>query len=153
MPSTTPDLRTVTGGGSSVGVAGGCRSDRLAAEPASVNVDGVRPVRRGGGASDTLERSDFGQASSNDVGGSPDSATKGAAEGGERRSAGESAVRPSARSRSLRDDEENMRLRRGLAAGAGSGGASWRSHARGPPFPCHGSAEHGPALPAPPGAG
>src|SRR6202022_1453140 len=125
MPSTTPALRTVTGGGSSFGAAGGCRSDPLAAGPASTNVDGARPLRRSGGASGALERSDFGQASSNDAGGgSPDSAAKGIAAGGGGKSAVESAVRAWARSRSFRDEEENMRLRRGLAAGAASAGSA-----------------------------
>src|SRR3981081_4657051 len=82
MPSTTPDLRTVTGGGSSLRGAGGWRTGVAVPGLASVNVDGVRPLRRGGsgGASGVLERSDFGQASSNVTGGaSPDSSGGGAA--------------------------------------------------------------------------
>src|ERR1700738_629077 len=87
MPSTTPDLRTVTGGRSSVRAAGGERSASLAPE-ASAKVDGARPGRRGGSASAALARSDFGQASSNVAGGaSLDSGGGGAAARGGRSSA------------------------------------------------------------------
>src|SRR5712671_2099114 len=141
MPSTTPDLRTVTGGGSSLRAAGGWLSGAAVSALASVKVDGVRPLRRGsGGASGDLERSDFGQASSNVTGGaSPGSGGGGAASG--RSSTEGSGVRAWARSRSLRDDEENSRLRRGLttgAASAGSGGTSARARSRVATSACHG---------------
>src|ERR1700694_1977018 len=126
MPSTTPDLRTVTGGCSSFRAGGGERSVPVAAAPASVNVDGARAGRRCGGTSAVLARSDFGHASSNDAGGASlgSGAGSGAAGGAGRRSGADgSAVRASARSRSFRDDEENKRLRRGLTAGADSTGS------------------------------
>ena len=66
MPSTTPDLSTVTGGWTSLRAAGGGWSGSVAD---SANVEGVRPLRLGSGASDVFERSGFGQASSNDAGG------------------------------------------------------------------------------------
>src|SRR5712672_1329516 len=123
MPSTTPDLRTVTGGGSSLRAAGGWLSGATVSALASVNVDGVRPLRRGsGGASGDLERSDFGQASSNVTGGASPGSGGGGAAGGRSSTEG-SGVRAWARSRSFRDDEENSRLRRGLTAGAASTGS------------------------------
>src|SRR3982074_3827145 len=118
MPSTTPDLSTVTCGGAS----------RLAAPDgasASAKGDGDRPPRRGG-ASPGRPRSGFGQASSNDGGGSE---TGGASDGWGRRSgdsrsgANGSLGRVAARSRSLREDEENNRLRRGLSGAAASASA------------------------------
>ena len=70
IPSTMPDLSTVTDGSPSLRAA-----DTLVSGSASVNVDGARPVRRGKGAPVTFIRSDLGQASSNvDDGFSPDSA-------------------------------------------------------------------------------
>src|SRR3984893_7088027 len=131
MPSTTPDLSTVTAGGSSLPAAGGSRAGAAAPALASVNVDGPRPPRRGG-ESTARARSDLGQASSKLAGGtSPDSAAGGGAAG---TGADGSPVRASARSRSFRDDEENNRLRRGLRAGAGSGAAAGGGPA-GPPLP------------------
>src|SRR5882757_6270095 len=128
MPSTTPDLSTVTCGGAS----------RLAAPDgasASAKVDGDRPPRRGG-ASPGRPRSGFGQASSNDGGGSE---TGGASDGWGRRSgdsrsgANGSLVRVAARSRSLREDEENNRLRRGLSPGGASAGCGADGACAGPP--------------------
>src|SRR5881296_1219154 len=107
MPSTTPDLSTVTCGAVS-------RLGAPAPALASAKVDGDRAVRRGGGASPGRPRSGFGQASSNVAGGgSTGSETGGAADGGGRRSgesrsgANGSLVRAAARSRSFREVEEN----------------------------------------------
>jgi len=119
MPSTTPDLSTVTCGGAS-------RFAAPAVVSALAKVDGDRMLRRGGGcASPGRPRSGFGQASSNVAGGgSTGSETGGASDGGGRRSgesrsgAKGSLVRVVARSRSLREVEENNRLRRGLAGAA-----------------------------------
>src|ERR1700687_3905005 len=148
MPSTTPDLRTVTGGCSSFRAGGGERSVPVAATPASVNVDGARAGRRCGGTSAVLARSDFGHASSNDAGGASlgSGAGSGAAGGAGRRSGADgSAVRASARSRSFRDDEENKRLRRGLTAGAASTGSEPREAASS----CQGGADGAPGSPLP----
>src|SRR3954468_18148394 len=142
MPSTTPDLSTVTCGGAS----------RLAAPDgasAPAKLDGDRPPRRGG-ASPGRPRSGFGQASSNDGGvGSAGPETGGASDGertsGDSRSgATGSVVRVAERSRSLREDEENSRLRRGLTGGAASAGAG--GVCTGPPS-CD-AVPSGPAAPA-----
>src|SRR5258708_33171974 len=127
MPSTTPDLSTVTSDASSAAAGG------VAPLAASLNVDGVRGLRRYG--SDRAD-SAAGQASSKVRGaasGGAGVAVVGAAElAASRSDAIESGVRAAARSRSLRDDDENNRLRRGLASGAasaaGAGGAlpRWR---------------------------
>src|SRR5439155_2636608 len=108
------DLRTVTGGGSSF-AAGAWRSAPAASAVASVRVDGARPLRRGS-ASAVLERSDFGQASSNVARGpSVVSDPDGTTGGGRASGADGSVVRAWARSRSLCEDDENSRLRRCLA--------------------------------------
>ena len=118
MPSTTPDLSTVTCGAASRGAP-------------LASAGGVRP-RLGGGASPGRPRSGFGQASSNVAGGG--SAISGAgggdADGGGRRSgesrsgAKGSLVRDAARSRSFRELDENIRLRFGFGgAGSAGGGA------------------------------
>src|SRR6202043_3755800 len=110
-----------------------------------VNVDGARPLRRGGGRSAPRARSDLGQASSNVAGGtSLDSTGGGAAGAGRNPVADGSAARVCARSRSFRDDEENSRLRRGLTAGAvsadcGTGGASLRVRSRAAASSSHGA--------------
>src|SRR6478609_3026269 len=138
MPSTTPDFSTVTGGGSSVRGTDGGRS-APDAPSGSVNVVGALGLRRCGGNSPGLDRSVFGQASSKE-GGSPGSSGGGAAGGlgrrsGDSRSGGiGSLVRVCVRSRSLRDDDENSRLRLGLAgaaasAGVAAGGVSARGRA------------------------
>jgi hypothetical protein len=151
MPSTTPDLSMVTGGCSSLCRAG-AGDWRSAPASGSVNVDGARPLRRGGcGVSPALDRSDFGQASSN-LGGdaSVDSGTGGAAAAG-RSATGGSAVRASARSRSFRDEEENSRLRLCLgagAAGSGAAGASNRPRSRDVASSCHGGGILASAVPA-----
>src|SRR6201999_3855420 len=92
----------------------------------------------------------FGQASSKVGGGtSPGSEAGGAAATGGRRSGADgSVVRASARSRSLRDDEENSRLRRGLTTGAastgsGAAGTSTRPGSRGAACSCHGGGDAG----------
>src|SRR4051794_18125634 len=126
MPSTTPDFSTVTGGGSSVRGTDGGRS-APEAPSGSVNVVDALGLRRCGGNSPGLDRSVFGQASSKE-GGSTGSSGCGAAGGlgrrsGDSRSGGNgSLVRVCARSRSFRDDEENSRLRFGLAGAAASAG-------------------------------
>src|SRR3954454_13078447 len=129
MPSTTPDFSTVTCGACSLSAA---------LLPASLKVDGVRALRRGS-ASPGLPRSAFGQASSKLVGGiAPGSSTGAAADGLGRKSADKRAgasgslARAAARSRSLREDDVNSRLRFGFAgdvasAGDGAGGASAES--------------------------
>src|ERR1700722_6043777 len=122
MPSTTPDLSTVTCGASSLRAAGGWPSAPVA-PAASVNVVGVRGLRRGGGrgASVALARSGFGQASSNVAGGgSGGTGGGGASAAGPTLRTEGSIVRAEARSRSLREEEENNRLRRGLTAGSAS---------------------------------
>src|SRR5882724_13107996 len=121
MPSTTPDFSTVTAG---------CSAGRGTA-PLASKVEG-RGVRRCGETSTDFARSALGQASSNDAGGGSAGSGDGGTAGGlgrrsaDKRSGGNgSLVRACARSRSLRDVEENSRLRFGLAsAGAASGGAS-----------------------------
>src|SRR5882672_2703226 len=148
MPSTTPDLRTVTWVGSSLRSAGGERSAPAAAGLGSAKVDGVLPARRGSATPALRERSGFGQASSNDAGGgSADSGTGGvvAVSGWESAAEG-SVVRASARSRSFRDDDENSRLRRALTAAAASApaGASAPSscaRSRGAASPCQGGGD------------
>src|SRR5437773_11107839 len=110
MPSTTPDFSTVTAG---------CSVFRAAASLASLEVEGERgDARRCGGTSPGFARSAFGQASSNDAGGGSAGSGDGGTAGGlgrrsaDRRSGGNgSLVRACARSRSLRDVEENSRLR------------------------------------------
>src|SRR4051794_32745542 len=120
MPSTTPDFSTVTCGACSLSAA---------LLPASLKVDGVRALRRGS-ASPGLPRSAFGQASSKLVGGiAPGSSTGAAADGLGRKSADKrsgasgSLARAAARSRSLREDDVNSRLRFGFAGGVASAGA------------------------------
>src|ERR1700754_2780854 len=121
MPSTTPDLSTVTCGADSRGAGGGTLP--------SATVGGVR-LRRGASASPGRARSGLGQASSKVAGGGPagSDAGGGAADGGGRRSgesrsgARGSLLRPAARSRSLRELEENNRLRFGFGCGAASAG-------------------------------
>src|SRR5258708_21539340 len=82
MPSTTPDLRTVTGGGSSLRATGVGRSALALPVFGSANVDGARALRRAAG-SRGRERSGFGQASSKVAGGgSVDSAGRGGGAGG-----------------------------------------------------------------------
>src|SRR3954454_14016064 len=102
MPSTTPDFNTVTAG---------CSAGAL---PGSVKVEGERSggLRRGGGTSPGFARSGFGQASSKDGGGA--SGTGGGAADGLGRTSADSRsgvsgslVRDCARSRSLRDVDEN----------------------------------------------
>src|SRR5260221_3212989 len=100
MPSTTPDFSTVTAG--------------CAGAPLASKVGGVRGPRRCGGTSPGFGRSAFGQASSNDAGGGSAGSGDGGAAGGlgrrsaDKRSGGNgSLVRAWARSRSLRDVEEN----------------------------------------------
>src|SRR5215470_13135629 len=129
MPSTTPDLSTVTCGLSSraAGAASGA---------------GLRPARRA--------RSGFGQAFSKFGGIGASGSTGGASTAGglgrrsadNRSGASGSLARAAARSRSLRDVEVNSRLRRGFGAGAasagGGGGASPRPSN-------HGGASPGPA--------
>src|SRR2546423_10848867 len=68
----------------------------------------------------------FGQASSKDGGGTSSASAGGLGRrSGDSRSVGNgSLVRACARSRSLRDDEENNRLRFGLTASTGGGAAS-----------------------------
>src|SRR5690348_16988575 len=121
MPSTTPDFSTVTAGCSA------------GAPPGSVKVEGERNggLRRSGGASPGFVRSVFGQASSNDGGGASGTGGGGGAADGLGRTSADSRsgvsgslVRDCARSRSLRDVEENSRLRFGLAAGAASAGSA-----------------------------
>src|SRR5260370_61765 len=113
IPSTTADLRIVTGGGACV--AGGGRSAAAAPAFASVNAGGVRPRRRGAGAS-PLKRSGFGQASSNDGGGSSLDSAGGS---GPRSGPGGLPIRPRARSRPFREHEGNNALRPRLAGCAG----------------------------------
>src|SRR5882672_4829817 len=138
MPSTTPDFSTVTAG---------CSAFRAAA-PLASKVEGVSGPRRCGGTSPGFGRSAFGQASSNDAGGGSAGSGGGAAGGFGRRSADKrsggngSLVRACARSRSLRDVEENSRLRFGLvSAGAASGGASLRGEAREAASSCQGGGD------------
>src|ERR1700737_435836 len=134
MPSTTPDLSTVTGGCSSRGAGGWSEA---AAPSASLKVEGARALRRGGNAASAgFARSNFGQASSNVAGGASAGSAGGGAGGGGRSSGDNisgvkgSAVRAWARSRSFRDVEENSRLRR-FGAGAASAGAGAASGAGG----------------------
>src|SRR5260221_8418983 len=137
MPSTTPDLSTVTAG---------CSAFRAAA-PLDSKVEGVRGTRRCGGTSPGFGRSAFGQASSNDAGGGSAGSGGGAAGGLGRRSADKrsggngSEVRACARSRSLRDVEENSRLRFGLAAASASAGTSLRGEAREAASSCQGGGD------------
>src|SRR5665647_259250 len=145
MPSTTPDLSTVTGGGSSLGAAGGWRSAAAAPPFASLKVDGARPPRGRGGKSAARARSGFGQASSKVAGGGSLGSTAGGAAAGAGPGAAMdgSVPRAWARSRSFRDDEENNRLRRGLTAGAAStgsaaAGTSLRTRSRDAVSSCHG---------------
>jgi len=109
-----------------------------AAAPLASKVEGVSGPRRCGRRSPGFGRSAFGQASSNDAGGGSAGSGGGAAGGFGRRSADKrsggngSLVRACARSRSLRDVEENSRLRFGLAAAsaaAASADASLREAA------------------------
>src|SRR5690349_13393752 len=126
MPSTTPDLSTVTCGVSS----------RTGAEGGTSGGAALRPARRA--------RSDRGQASSKVGGDGATGSTGGASTDGGlgRRSADRrsgpsgSLARAAARSRSLREVEVNSRLRRGFGAGAASaggagGGASLRPSTHG----------------------
>src|SRR6185437_10707542 len=106
MPSTTPDLRTVTAG-CSTGGGGGVPAPALAMGDVVDNL----LARPGGDTSLPLARSGLGQASSKFAGGVwPPSE----ADGGEG-----SAGRASARSRSLRTLDWKRRLRFGLAGGGG----------------------------------
>src|SRR5262245_3251110 len=123
MPSTTPDFSTVTCGLSSRGGAGGAASGAA-----------LRPARRA--------RSDLGQASSKAGGTGATGSIGGASSDGglgrrsaDSRSGGKgSPARAAARSRSLREVDENNRLRRGFGAAAGSpsgGGTSPRPSIQG----------------------
>src|SRR3954468_19893836 len=107
MPSTMPDLSTVTGACSAAAAGSGAGGGAVSAK-----VDG----ERGGGRRDTagsagLIRSGFGQASSKLAGGV--SGAAGSADGSAWGGGGKpSPVFASARSRSLREVEANNRLRR-----------------------------------------
>src|SRR6185437_7657121 len=103
MPSTTPDLRTVTAG-CSTGGRGGVPAAALAAGDVVDNL----VARPRGDTSLPRERSGLGQASSKFAGVSPPSE----AGGGEG-----SPGRGSARSRSLRTLDWKRRLRFGLGGG------------------------------------
>src|SRR3954464_6206944 len=146
MPSTMPDLSTVTGACSAAAAGSGAGG-----RAASAKVDGERGGgrREAAGGSAGLMRSGFGQASSKLAGeasgaaGSPDGSACG-------RGGTPSPVFASARSRSLREVEANSKLRRrggsgtsgGLGA-SGGGGGSTRGRSRAAASFCQGG---GPAA-------
>src|ERR1700746_4215636 len=106
MPSTTPDLSTVTAGGFSARGGAGVRSTGEGAGSEGA----ARPARRGGGTSLARARSAFGQASSKLPGGTSPASGMG---GGLRPSG---AAASAARARYLRMLDQNMRFRFGFAA-------------------------------------
>ena len=128
-------------------VAAPANAVRAARRQPARKVDGARPLRRCDGA----RRSARVPVSARRRRRSPAAASVGSAAGlgvPARQSAADgSAVRASARSRSLRDDEENSRLRRGLTAGGGwrHRSAGWASgagdRARGLVLPWRGGSE------------
>src|SRR5258705_11318811 len=118
MPSTTPDLSTITSG----------RFSGRASPPlASASVGGMRLLRHGGEVSPALARSAFGQGSSNGAGCGSSVSTGGTVALGRRsddkRSGGSASLdRAWARSRSFRDVDENSKLRFGFEADGGGSG-------------------------------
>ncbi len=150
MPSTTPDLSTVTGGcsawgGGGGGGPGGGGGSGAGGGAASAKVDGERGGadgrRKAAGGSGVRMRSGFGHASSKLAGGASRTSLGSAGSCG----GAPSVAFASARSRSLREVEANSKLRRRGASGAaggvgasGSGGTSTRGRSRAAASPCHG---------------
>src|SRR4051812_15088558 len=99
IPSTTPDLSTVTGAGSSLRTPGAGRSGAGAGAFGSAKVEGVRLRRNASGR----VRSDCGQASSKVAGAGSFGPGGGTGGAGLESAAGVSGV-GAPRSRSLRDD-------------------------------------------------